>query len=242
MGERHAARREGRLAQREPLAHAGDFKVIIDGWEKVNASSSPPAPDGITQLRWVVAHVPFITREYAEKLKALGGGVSVLGGWRYISGTAQQNGPPFSMLRDSGIPMGMSSDGMQISPMNPWLGLYYVVTGKNARGELINAGQTLSRAEALRLYTAANGWFLNAEDRLGTIEPGKYADLVVPERGLLRPARRARREDQEHPLRAHGRGRPRRPRRPRRAQGEVLASRLAPRALRVVGRGDEGIR
>jgi predicted amidohydrolase YtcJ len=73
----------------------------------------------------------------------------------------------------------MSSDGMQISPMNPWLGLYYVVTGKNARGEVINAGQTLSREEAIRLYTAANGWFLNEESLLGTIEPGKYADVAV---------------------------------------------------------------
>jgi predicted amidohydrolase YtcJ len=153
-----------------------DFKVIIDGWQKVN--DAMPAP-GITKLRWVVAHVPFITPEYVQKLKALGGGVNVLGGWRYISGTAQQNGPPFRMLLDSGIHMGMSSDGMQISPMNPWIGLYYVVTGKNARGELINAGQTLTREEGLRLYTAANGWFLNEEDLLGTIEPGKYADLAV---------------------------------------------------------------
>jgi predicted amidohydrolase YtcJ len=153
-----------------------DFKVIIDGWVKVNAAM--PAP-GITQSRWVLAHAPFITPEYAAKLQALGGGVSVLGGWRYISGTAQQNGPPFRMLLDSGIQIGMSSDGMQISPLNPWLGLYYVVTGKNARGELINAGQTLQRAEALRLYTAANGWFLGEEQLLGTIEVGKYADLVV---------------------------------------------------------------
>jgi predicted amidohydrolase YtcJ len=154
----------------------GDFKVIIDGWTKIN--DAMPAP-GITNLRWVVAHVPFITSEYVEKLKALGGGVNVLGGWRYISGTAQQNGPPFRMLAESGIHMGMSSDGMQISPMNPWIGLYYVVTGKNARGELINAGQTLPREQALALYTQANGWFLNEEDRLGTLEPGKYADLVV---------------------------------------------------------------
>jgi len=155
---------------------AGDFPVIIDGWEQVHRSM--PAP-GISELRWVVAHVPFITREYADKLKSLGGGVSVLGGWRYISGTAQQNGPPFRMLAETGIPMGMSSDGMQISPMNPWLGLYYVVTGRNARGELINAGQTLPRNEALALYTQANGWFLNEEDVIGTLEPGKYADLVV---------------------------------------------------------------
>jgi len=153
-----------------------DFKVIIDDWERLNAQL--PAP-GITDQRWVVAHVPFITQEYADKLKALGGGVSVLGGWRYISGTAQQNGPPFKLLADSGIPMGMSSDGMQISPMNPWLGLYYVVTGKNARGDVINAGQTLSRGDALRLYTAANGWFLREEDVLGTLEVGKYADVAV---------------------------------------------------------------
>jgi predicted amidohydrolase YtcJ len=154
----------------------GDFKVIIDEWGKIDAAL--PAP-GIKQSRWVVAHAPFITQEYVDKLKALGGGVSVLGGWRYISGTAQQNGPPFKLLADSGIPLGMSSDGMQISPMNPWIGLYYVVTGKNARGDVINAAQTLPRAAALRLYTAANGWFLNEETLLGTIEPGKYADLAV---------------------------------------------------------------
>ena len=32
---------------------------------------------------------------------------------------------------------------MQISTMSPWIDLYYGVTGKNARGELINGGQTL---------------------------------------------------------------------------------------------------
>ena len=153
-----------------------DYVTIIDGWERIHAALEPP---GLTPLRWVLAHAPFISREYADKLRALGGGVSVLGGWRYISGTAEQNGPPFRMLVDSGIPVGMSSDGMQISPMNPWIGLYYVVTGKNARGETINGDQTLDRREALRLYTAANGWFLKEEDRLGSIERGKLADLAV---------------------------------------------------------------
>jgi predicted amidohydrolase YtcJ len=153
-----------------------DYAVIIDGWEQVHNELPPP---GISNLRWVLAHVPFITREYADKLNALGGGVSVLGGWRYISGTAEQNGPPFRMLAESGIHMGMSSDGMQIAPMNPWLGLYYVVTGRNARGELINEGQTLPRYDALALYTEANGWFLGEEEVLGTLEPGRYADLVV---------------------------------------------------------------
>ena len=33
--------------------------------------------------------------------------------------------------------------------------------------------------EAIRLYTADNGWFLKEEDQLGSIEPGKFGDLVV---------------------------------------------------------------
>jgi predicted amidohydrolase YtcJ len=157
-----------------------DWKVIIDGWQAVHDEMVAAGdPDGIKKLRWVLAHVPVITPDYIQKLQALGGGLSVLGGWRWLTGTSAQNGPPFRDIVASGIPTGMSSDGMQISTMSPWINLYYVVTGKNARGQVINGDQTLSRNEALRLYTANNGWFLNAEDKLGTIEKGKLADLVV---------------------------------------------------------------
>lgn len=161
-----------------------DWQVIIDGWKAVHDEMRMPGnpnghPDGIKGLRWVLAHVPVITPEYIDRLKDLGGGISVLGGWRWLTGTATQNGPPFRTILASGIPTGMSSDGMQISVMSPWVNLYYVVTGRNARGQLINAGQTLDRKRALRLYTADNGWFLGAEDKLGTIEEGKLADLAV---------------------------------------------------------------
>jgi len=62
---------------------------------------------------------------------------------------------------------------------DPWLEIYYMLTGKNSAGELINDGQQIPRMDAMRLYTAANGWFLHEEDKLGTIEPGKLGDLVV---------------------------------------------------------------
>jgi len=157
-----------------------DWQVIIDGWQAVHDDLVAHGnPDGITKLRWVLAHVPFIDQEHLTRLKNLGGGINVLGGWRWLSGTATQNGPQFRLLLGSGIPLGMSSDGMQISVMSPWINLYYVVTGKNALGQVINGDQTLPRNDALRLYTANNGWFLNAEDKLGTIEEGKLADLVV---------------------------------------------------------------
>jgi len=83
------------------------------------------------------------------------------------------------MIVDSGIQVGMSSDGMQIAPMNPWLHMYYATTGLNARQALINGGQQISRHEVLKLYTANNGWFLREENQLGTVEPGKLADLAV---------------------------------------------------------------
>jgi predicted amidohydrolase YtcJ len=57
--------------------------------------------------------------------------------------------------------------------------IYYMVTGINAGGHLVNAGQTVSRAEAIRLYTAENGWFFKEEAKLGSIESGKLGDLVV---------------------------------------------------------------
>jgi predicted amidohydrolase YtcJ len=157
-----------------------DFQTIIGEWEFVDAEMVAAGfGQGIKDLRWVVAHVPFITPDYIQRLDRLGGGLSVLGGWRYISGTAAGNGPPFRTILDSGIRAGMSSDGMQISPMNPWLGMYYAVTGRNARGDLINDGQQISRKEVLRLYTADNAWFLREDGNIGTIEEGRWADLIV---------------------------------------------------------------
>jgi predicted amidohydrolase YtcJ len=154
-----------------------DFRTEIEGFEAVNAEFP------ITDRRWVVAHVPFITEDYVDRLKALGGGLS-LTGWRYLAGTPTAAGPPFRMIVDNGIPAGMSSDGMQIAPMNPFIHAYYAVTGKNARGELINAGQQITRREVLELYTRDNGWFLGGpdEDQLGTLEVGRLGDVVVLDR------------------------------------------------------------
>ena len=149
-----------------------DFQQEIQDYETAHKESS------IANLRWVVAHVPFITEEWVNRLKAMGGGLS-LTSWRYLAGTPDQNGPPFRMIVNNGIPAGMSSDGMQIAPMNPWLHMYYAVTGKNARGVLINDGQQISREQVMKLYTASNGWFLREENQLGSIEVGKLGDLVV---------------------------------------------------------------
>ena len=170
-----------------PMSNAADFETEILAFEAVEAD---PALKGVIRdRRWVIAHVPGITQEWIDRLQAIGGNLS-LTGWQYLRGglpnstVAPYAGPPFRMIVDSGkrpggIHAGMSSDGMQIAPMNPWIHMYYATTGFNARGEQINPGQQITRQEVLALYTRQNGWFLREEDDLGTIEPGKLADLVV---------------------------------------------------------------
>lgn len=151
-----------------------DFQEQIQAFEKVNAQHD------ITKLRWVIAHVPKITREYLARLKQLGGGVN-LSGWQYLAGRGPNAGPPFKDILESGIPAGIGADGMQIAPMNPWIHAYYATTGKNALGERINEGQQISRADVLRMYTRANQWFLGGPDehQLGSIEVGRLGDVVV---------------------------------------------------------------
>jgi len=63
--------------------------------------------------------------------------------------------------------------------MSPWISLYHMVTGRVASGTVANAGQQISRMEALRLYTTGSAWYTFDDADLGSIEVGKLADLVV---------------------------------------------------------------
>jgi predicted amidohydrolase YtcJ len=156
-----------------------DYEQEITAFETVDAEF----PGVVRNKRWVIAHVPGITQVWIDRFKAIGGSLS-LTGWQFLAGNPVTNplspyaGPPFRMIVDSGIPAGMSSDGMQIAPMNPWIHMYYATTGINARKVLINGGQQITRQEVLSLYTRDNAWFVR-EDDIGSIEAGNLADLAV---------------------------------------------------------------
>ena len=76
-----------------------DFQTEIQAYELAHAEFP------ISDLRWVVAHVPLITAEWIDRLKAIGGGIS-LSGWQYLAGSATAHGPPYRAILDSGIPAG----------------------------------------------------------------------------------------------------------------------------------------
>jgi predicted amidohydrolase YtcJ len=162
--------RHGWPYQQHSLSLAED-QFIAGILEKVNAATP------IASLRWSVAHVPQIDQATVNRFKAMGVGLAVHPGSRYLA--TRTGGPPFRMILDSGVRMGVGSDGAQVTSMNPWAMISYMVTGRNSGGELINQGQQITREEALRLYTAENGWFFREEDKLGSIEAGKLGDVVA---------------------------------------------------------------
>jgi predicted amidohydrolase YtcJ len=164
-----AVARAGWAFQQHSLSPA-ENELTISTFETVNKTTP------IKDLRWSLAHVGSIDGAGINRLKAMGAAIAVHP-FQYLAGG--RGGPPLRTIVDSGIKVGAGSDSAQISTLNPWNMIAYMVTGRSSDGTLINAGQQLTRMEALRLYTAENGWFLREEKDLGTIEPGKLADLVV---------------------------------------------------------------
>ncbi len=161
--------RNGWAFQQHSLS-AAENELTVKAFETVNQKIP------IKDLRWSLAHVGTIDQPTIDRLEAIGAGIAVHP-FQFLAGG--RGGPPLRTIVDSGVRVGAGSDAAQISTLNPWNVIHYMVTGVGSDGKLINAGQQLTRAEALRLYTVDNGWFLKEESTLGSIAPGKLADVVV---------------------------------------------------------------
>jgi predicted amidohydrolase YtcJ len=85
---------------------------------------------------------------------------------------------PFKAWLDAGVPVVQSTDGR---PYRPLFAYWQSLARRDGlTGEVLGtAGQKLSRLEALRLYTTHGAAVAFWDDRLGSLEAGKLADLVV---------------------------------------------------------------
>jgi len=88
---------------------------------------------------------------------------------------------PFRSFLDAGARLTFGSD-WPVAPLDPLLGIYAAVTRRTIDGANPNGwvpAQRISVEEAVTAYTASNAFASHRERALGTLEPGKYADLVV---------------------------------------------------------------
>lgn len=84
----------------------------------------------------------------------------------------------FRQLVDAGALVIFGSDWPVVT-LNPFMGVDAAVNAKTLAGEVWLAEHSLNVAETLYAYTAAPPKAVGMEDKLGTITPGKYADLVI---------------------------------------------------------------
>ena len=145
----------------------------------------------IKSLRWTLAHVNQINAPQLERMKKLGMYAAVHP-WAVINGAIMHEEfgdvaydmPPLATIQNSGIQWGLGTDGTAANQYLPFTTLYFAVTGKMAGGVKVNR-QTISREDALIAHTRKNAYLVFQENNLGSIQPGKLADLVVLDRDYL---------------------------------------------------------
>jgi hypothetical protein len=138
--------------------------------------------------RWCVDHAETITPRNIARIKALGGGIAIqnrmafageLFAERYGEAAAAA-APPLRQMIDAGLPVGAGTDGTRVSSYNPWLSLYWMITGRTVGGTQIAApANRLTREEALRLYTVGSAWFSGDDAVKGRIATGQLADFAI---------------------------------------------------------------
>ncbi len=139
-------------------------------------------------LRWFFDHAETISDKNLERVRQLGGGIAVQDRMAFqgeyfverYGREAARSSPPISKMLRMGVPVGAGTDATRVSSYNPWVSLYWLVSGRTVGGlSLYDASNRLDRSTALRLYSEGSSWFSGDEDKKGRIAVGQLADLAV---------------------------------------------------------------
>ena len=173
----------------------GSLDALLDAYEAANREKS------IKDRRFTVTHGNFPNPQAIARARQLGVVFDCQPAWLYADGAAIKDvfGParmkdflPLRSLFDQGVVVAGGSDHMirfdsrnAINPYNPFLGMWVAITRKTTDGTVLGPDQTITREQALRMWTL-NGAYLSFEEKeKGSIEPGKLADLVVISKDIL---------------------------------------------------------
>jgi predicted amidohydrolase YtcJ len=156
----------------------------------------------IRKSRPCITHCNFMSAEAVRKLAELGVAADIQPAWLYLDTrtlTAQFGYDrlrwfqPLKSLFEAGAMAGGGSDHMQkigslrsVNPYNPFLAMWTTITRRAKWHEdRLHPEEALSRDQAIRFYTNNNAYILFLDDRVGSLEEGKLADLIVVDRDLL---------------------------------------------------------
>ena len=166
-----------------------EMKEAIDAFLDVYEAVNKEQP--IKGLRWSYSHLDQVTPDQLERMKRLGMNAQIhtrpliQGALMHrVHGDKAWTMPPFRTVQDSGVLWGLGSDATAVTTSNPFYNLAFAVTGRMVGGQKVN-NQTINREEALIAHTRSNASIVFQEGNLGSIQKGKYADLLVLDRDYL---------------------------------------------------------
>jgi hypothetical protein len=156
--------------------------TLLEVFEKVNQDIP------IAKLRWSIAHLNNGDETTFKRMKALGVGWAMQDAM-YLDGDkalhrhgekALERMPPINTALKVGVNIGAGTDAHRVADYNPFIALRWMLDGKSASGrKLRGIEETPTRIQALKMYTSGSAWLAHDENRRGTLEVGKLADLVV---------------------------------------------------------------
>ena len=148
-------------------------------------------------LRWFFDHAETVSEKSLERIKKLDGSIAIQHRMAYqgeyfidrYGKKAAEQSPPIRKMLDMGIRVGAGTDATRVASYNPWMSLYWLVSGKTIGGTPMYADvNRMEREEALRLYTEGSATLSREEDVKGRLSPGMYADLSVISQDFFRVA------------------------------------------------------
>lgn len=157
--------------------HASGYEAqlyYLDTWEKANQVYP------LSKLHWSIGHPAedgVLPAESLERMNRIGVGMDT----STIASLGVRPSPPFRRIYESGVKWCLSTDSTAGSSYAPFAKLWFAVSGDTLKPGVkgVPADQTLTRAQALRASTVNCAWHMMQEDRIGSLEPGKHADLIV---------------------------------------------------------------
>src|SRR5712691_11630658 len=185
--ETHLASVVKLLAQnRWPFRLHATYDETIERALNVYEAVNREAPfDG---LHWIIDHAETISPRNIDRIRALGGGIAVqhrmaYQGETFINryGKAQaEHSPPIKRMLAAGVPVGAGTDATRVASYNPFVSLYWLISGKTVGGTpMYPAANRFVRMEALRLWTGGSSWFSSEDGKKGALAPGQLADCAV---------------------------------------------------------------